>query len=206
MRLPGNNEQFIMLHLGLLVLSISLIFLGWSTVDRDRLVPATRRSDLRRSWVLFAVAGFIALGRWLPSVLDLMSGQPSIPDYLDNPTAMMLVGTLDLGLVVPAAVTAALGLRLASGWARTAAYAVIGWFALTPASVAAMNITMRINGDPLATTAATVLFVTAAVVFTAGAILLYRPLFTKRDSRPDARVSSKADTERSDDQLTPQRG
>ena len=184
--LPGNNERFMLLHLGLMVLSVSLILLAWGNVDRSRLVPATRRSDRRRSWVLVGVAGFIAFGRWLPSVLDLMSGAPSIPDYLDNATSLMLIGTLDLGLVVPAAVAAALGLRLGAGWARTAAYAVIGWFALTPASVAAMNITMQINGDPLATTVSTVLFGAAAVIFTAEATFLYRPLFGGPSEPPGA--------------------
>lgn len=92
---------------------------------------------------------------------------------------MMLIGLLDLGLVVPAAITAAVGLRLGAAWARTAAYAVIGWFALTPASVAAMSVTMQINGDPLATTGATVLSVGAGAIFTAGAAFLYRPLFTR---------------------------
>jgi hypothetical protein len=191
--LPGNNEQFFLLHLGLLVVAVAVMVVAWSFIDPERLTPSSRRSDLRRSWILFGVAGFIALGRWLPGVLDLMSGQPSIPDYLDNPTSYLLIGTLDLGVVVPAAVAAAVGLRAGASWARTAAHAVIGWFALTPASVAAMNITMQINGDPLATTETTVLFVTAAVIFTAGAVLLYRPLFTRRDLHPDAHASSRAD-------------
>jgi hypothetical protein len=37
---------------------------------------------------------------------------------------------------------------------------------------------MQINDDPMATMAAMVLFTTAAVIFTAGAAFLYRPLFT----------------------------
>jgi len=182
--LAGNNEQFFVLHLGLLILSVTLILTAWASIDRNRLLPATRRSDVRRSWTLLGVAGFIALGRWMPSILDLMSGQPSIPDYLDNPTSVMLIGTLDLGLVVPAAAAAAFGLRAGTRWARTAAYGVIGWFALTPASVAVMNITMQINDDPMATMAATVLFTTAALIFTAGAALLYRPLFISTRQPP----------------------
>ena len=57
---------------------------------------------------------------------------------------------------------------------------MIGWFALVPAAVAAMAITMQLNDDPNATGGATALFVAAAMVFTVGAVVLYLPLF-----RPD---------------------
>jgi len=175
--LPGNNEQFFLLHLGLFVLALGVIRAAWAAVGRERPAPQSRDSDRRRIWVMLGVAGFIALGRWLPAVLDLMTGQPTSPDFLENPTAYLLIGVLDLGLVVPAAIVAAVGLARGAQSARTAAYAVIGWFALVPASVAAMSITMWLNDDPNADSATMALFVVAAVVFTAGAALLYRPLF-----------------------------
>jgi len=175
--LPGNNEQYFLLHLGLFVLGIGLILAAWAAVDRDLLVPRGHASDRRRIWVMLGVAGFIALGRWLPAVIDLMSGQPANPDFLENPTANLLIGILDLGLVVPAALAAAVGLGRGAGWARTAAYAVIGWFALVPASVAAMSVTMQVSEDPNADMGSMILFIVAALVFTAGAVLLYRPLF-----------------------------
>ena len=179
--LPGNNEQFFLLHIALLVVATAVILTAWRSIDPDLLVPRSTPSDRRRSWVMVGLAAFIALGRWLPSVLDLMSGQPSLPEYLDNPTAHLLIGTLDLGLVVPAALAAAIGLRVGARWGRTAAYALIGWFALVPASVAAMSITMQINNDPNADPVMTALFLTAAFAFSAGALLLYRPLF--RDTK-----------------------
>lgn len=175
--LPGNNEQYFLLHLGLFVLGLGLILAAWAAVDRDRLVPRGRASDRRRIWVMLGVAGFIALGRWLPAVIDLMSGQPTNPDFLENPTANLLIGILDLGLVVPAALAAAVGLGRGARWARTAAYAVIGWFALVPASVAAMSVTMQVNADPNADAGTMTMFIVAAMIFTAGAVLLYRPLF-----------------------------
>jgi hypothetical protein len=70
-----------------------------------------------------------------------------------------------------------MGLRVGARWGRTAAYALIGWFALVPASVAAMSITMQVNNDPNADVTMTALFVAAAFVFSAGSLLLYRPLF-----------------------------
>jgi hypothetical protein len=175
--LPGNNEQYFLLHLGLFVLGMGLILAAWAAVDRDLLVPRGRASDRRRIWVMLGVAGFIALGRWLPAVIDLMSGQSANPDFLENATANLLIGILDLGLVVPAALAAAVGLGRGARWAGTAAYAVIGWFALVPASVAAMSVTMQVNEDPNADMGSMILFIVAALVFTAGAFLLYRPLF-----------------------------
>ena len=182
--LPGNNEQFFLLHIALLVVAIAVIVTAWRSIDPDLLVPRSTTSDRRRSWVMVGMAAFIALGRWLPSVLDLMSGQPTLPEYLDNPTAHLLIGTLDLGLVVPGALAAAIGLWIGARWGRTAAYALIGWFALVPASVAAMSITMQVNNDPNADPTMTALFVAAAFVFTAGSLLLYRPLLrgTERNS------------------------
>ena len=182
--LTGNNEQFFLLHIALLVVAIAVILTAWRSIDPGGLVPRTTTSDRRRSWVMVGLAAFIALGRWLPSILDLMSGQPTLPEYLDNPTAHLLIGTLDLGLVVPAALAAAIGLRVGARWGRTAAYALIGWFALVPASVAAMSITMQINNDPNADPTMTAVFVAAAFAFSAGALLLYRPLLrgTERNS------------------------
>jgi hypothetical protein len=161
-----------------------MILAAWSAVDREWLAPQSRVSDRKRIWVMLGVAGYIALGRWLPAVLDLTSGQPTNPDFLENPTAFLLIGILDLGLVVPAAIVVAVGLGRGAQWARTGAYAVIGWFALVPASVAAMSITMWINDDPNADSGRMTLFVVAAVVFTAGAALLYRPLFIADQELP----------------------
>lgn len=182
--LAGNNEQFILLHLALLVLGVATILVAWRAVDRGWLPPASRRSDLRRSWVLWGVVAFIGGARWLPAIAELVAGDPTIPDYLENPTSFLLIGLLDLGLVVPAAVASAIALRKGVEWARTAAYAVIGWFALVPAAVAAMAVTMQVNGDPNASTGMTVVFAVAAVAFTAGAALLYAPLFRTRRARP----------------------
>lgn len=194
--IAGNNEQFFVFHLGLFVLALGSIFLAWTEIDRTRLRPATAESDSRRSWVMFGVAAFILLGRWLPFLLELTQGDPTSPDFTENPTSFLLIGLLDLGLVVPAALTAGIGLRLHASWSRTAAYAVIGWFALVPAAVAAMAIAMVANGDPAADTGTAVMFVAAAVVFTAGAASLYRPLFgpVSPDERDDSEAITQADS------------
>ena len=60
----------------------------------------------------------------------------------------------------------------------------MGWFALVPMSVAAMNLAMRARGDPLATDADTLVVIIAAVLFSIAAVMLYRPLFTSRRRLP----------------------
>jgi len=175
--LPGNNERFFLLHLALLIIGILATVAAWRTIDHTRLRPDTEAADRRRSLVMFGLVAFIFGGRWLTGIIDLLGGNPSNADYQENPTAYLLIGLLDLGVVVPMAVAAGTALRRNTRWARTAAYAVIGWLALVPAAVAAMAIVMQINDDPNATPGATAMFVIAAVVFTLGAVSLYRPMF-----------------------------
>ncbi len=178
--LPGNNERFFVFHVALFIVGVSATIAAWRSVDRSQLRPDTDRSDRRRSLILFGVVAFIVGGRWLAGTIDLLQGDPTSVDYRENPTAYLLIGFLDLGIIVPAAIATAFALRKHATWARTSAYAVIGWFALVPASVAAMAIVMQINGDPDATTGTTAMFVAAAVVFTGAAVQLYRPMFTSR--------------------------
>jgi hypothetical protein len=177
--LPGNNERAIPFHITVMVLAIWVAITAWRSIGQRVLPPDATRSDRRRSWVLVGLAAFIALGRWLPGMIDALRSQPTGTGYLDNPTAFWLVGLLDLGLVVPAAIATATALRRSSPWARQASYAVIGWFSLVPASVASMAITMQVNDDPLASTGNTVTMTIAGVVFTAAAALLFKPLFAR---------------------------
>lgn len=186
--LPGNNERFLLLHLLLLVVGIAVVVLAWLHVDRARLVPATPATDRRRTWVLLGVAGFVLL-RWLPLLPALLAGAPTVPAFVDNPTAFMLIAVLDLGVVVPATLTAAAGLRAGAPWGRVATYAVVGFFAIVPLSVAAMAVAMRLRGDPLASAAEAVGFSVVAVATLAGAWWLYRPVWRAPDvTVPEARA------------------
>lgn len=180
-QMPGNNEQFFLLHLGLLLVGIAVLLLAWQAVDRIHLLPDTRDSDRRRSWLLFGAAGFV-LVRWLPFLPELMQGSPSGREYADNPTAFLLIALLDLALAVPATLTAAFGLRAGAVWGRSAAYAVVGFFAVVPLSVAAMAVTMVLRGDPNGSVVAATGFSGAAIGFGLMALLMYRPLAERRIS------------------------
>jgi hypothetical protein len=184
--LAGNNERFFLFHLVLFVVGLSVVTLA-AVVGRDQVIlSATARSDRRRSWLMVGVAAFILLGRWLPGLIGLTAGNPAMPDYLENPTSYLLIGILDLGLVVPAAILAAVGLRRHADWGRLLSYGVIGWFALVPAAVAAMAVTMVLRGDPAGSTAMAFFFVAVALVFTAGAVVLYRPALHPEEAEGEA--------------------
>ncbi len=186
--LAGNNEDFALGHIAVFVLAVAVAIGAWRAVNPRLLRPDTEASDRRRAWVLVGVAAFIALGRQLPAIVGVMDDPATNDAYQDNPTAFWLVVFLDVGIVTPVALAAAVGLRRGATWSRTAAYAVIGWFSLVPISVFAMNVAMRINDDPLVTTADTVLFGVAAAVLTAGAVVLYRPLFAADGERQPSRA------------------
>ena len=177
LRLSGNNEQFFPFHLALFVLAMGVFLFAWNAVEDERLRPHSRPSDRMRAMVLVAVAGFIFVGRWLPALIELVEGTPALADFRVNPTSFLLIGWLDLGIVVPAAITAAFGLLRGARWARKAAYAVIAWFALVPASIAAMAITMVVNDDPNADAGTMWVFTVAGALFTVGAAALFTPLF-----------------------------
>lgn len=186
-RLPGNNERFLLFHLALFVLGIAVFLAAWAA-SHGRLPPESRLADRRRMWVMAGVAVFIVL-RWSPVVVALASGRDAGAAYRDNPTAQVLIALLDLGLVVPAALAVAVGLRRGSPWARKGAYAVIGWFALVPVSVAAMAITMQVRGDPDASLASSVSLSVVALVFLVAAAALYVPLLAEANE-PEIRTDN----------------
>ena len=173
--LPGNNEQFFLLHLGLLLVGIAVLLLSWQAVDRIHLLPNTTASDRRRSWILVGAAVFILL-RWLPFLPQLVRGSPTATEWTDNPTAFLLIAVLDLAIVVPATLTAALGLRAGALWGRSAAYGMLGFYAVVPLSVAAMAVSMVAHRDPHASPAGALGFVAAGLLFALVVLLLYRPL------------------------------
>lgn len=179
--LPGNNEQFFLLHLHLFLIGIAVLLLAWQHVDRMHLLPDTRVSDRRRTWILLGAAAFIML-RWLPLLVGLLTGDPTDPWFLDNPTAFMLIATLDLAIVVPATATAAFGLWSGAVWGRPAAYAMIGFYAVVPLSVAAMAVAMVVNNDPMGSMSAALGFGLVSIISTLGALLLYHPLGVERQA------------------------
>jgi hypothetical protein len=61
-------------------------------------------------------------------------------------------------------------------WLDRAKYAAVAWMALLGSSVAGMAIVMQAAGDPAAATANTIAFALFALIASAIAVAVYRPL------------------------------
>jgi hypothetical protein len=179
LRLPGNNERFFPLFYAGFVLAAVVFIVIWGGRAVDLPSPSVR---LRRvaAAALLAVAFFLLL-QHLPSLVDAWRQVPQRTEYVSSPTPFWLVKLMDLGIVIPAAVAAAIGLLQASPWATRAMYAIVGAYALLGASVVGMAITMYAHDDPDASIATVVGFTALAGVFLALAIAVYRPLW-RRDA------------------------
>jgi hypothetical protein len=174
----GNNQWFAPLHLALFVLAVVTGVTAWHAIGTARLAPNLRSADRTRAYVMIAIAVVAATGGWLPGLLAALHSPPTATSYLAAPTLFWADGLLTVGVVVPGAVAAAIGLRRNTAWARAAAYAVIGWSALVPAANGAGLLVARLNDRPGAGSAATAAAVVIGVWLFLLAVLLLRPVLT----------------------------
>lgn len=163
------------LHLGLFVLSWLLLAVAWRRIDPDTIPELSARRTRIASIGLFGLAAFVVL-RYLSAVEGVLTGAPLAAEFAQDPSMFWTIVLLDLGVVVPVTIAAAVGLRRGHTWARTALYGVSGWFTLVPISVAAMGLAMLANGDPYASMAMVVVLTAVAVLFTGFAAWVWRPL------------------------------
>jgi hypothetical protein len=180
--LPGNNERFVLFHLGLLVLGLVTTAGAWTVARRTPLPPVSERGARRWAGVLLGL-GVILLLRYLPALAQLTAGDPSLPEYRENPTSFLLITTLDLGIFLPLAVAAGLALWRNHAWARTGLHLVTGWFALVGLAVAAMAAAMWLHGDPAMTLLQMAAFTVAALVLVGLEVRLLRSV--DRDAGTD---------------------
>lgn len=174
-----NYPGVLLLHLALFVLGLGMAVTAWAAVDRDRLPKMARRSERRYGVLLLALAAFI-VSRYVPALFAGLEGEPLTAEFRADVSMYWSIFLLDLGIVVPATIAAAVALIRGAAWGRKALYAILGWFALVPPSVAAMAIAMVVNDDPNESTGQTIVLNVVAVAFAALAIALYRPLFGHR--------------------------
>lgn len=185
LRLPGNNERYFPLLYAGFMLGGAITVAAWHRIDPASLPAPSRRLERTTAAALFAVALFLS-GQHLPTLVDALRDNPTRTEYLSSPTTFWLVKLIDLGIVVPAALAAGLGLLRGAEWARRPMYAIVGAYTLIGASVTGMAVTMNLNDDPDASPALTAGFATLTLAFAALAYFLYRPLFQPRDRDPSA--------------------
>jgi hypothetical protein len=179
--LDGNGERAFVLFLGTFVLSGAVLLGSWSAA-RAPVWPD--RLWRRRAWLLLALAVFVLGGLYLGNGFlhamwdfpDFIAERAATSEYDEHPTAYWLVAFLDLGVVVPLTVATAVGLLRRRDWAARAFYAVLGWYAAVPGSVAAMSLTMLSRDDPAASAGRAVVLTVAAVLFLVLAARVFVPL------------------------------
>ncbi|MFP3914728.1 MAG: hypothetical protein ACLFWM_07610 [Actinomycetota bacterium] len=178
-RYPGNSERFFLLYLGLFLLAGAVTVRAWTGIDSGALPDLGRGTDRTLGIFLLVVASFLLLGLHLPGLIDAWSAQPEGAEYLADPVVFWVVKFMDLGLVVPGLVAAAVGILGRTSWGAKVKYAAVGWAALLGASVAGMAIVMQVTGDPAASTANTAAFSLFAAIALAMAVRAYIPLFDR---------------------------
>ena len=172
--LPGNNERLFPLCLFLFASGWMVALHAWRAVPAGELPRAGRPN--RAIALVLAVLGFVTFVRYVPALADWMSAVPEDEVYVAGPDFAWAIALLDLGIFLPATVAACVGLFRGASWALKLTYAVVGWFGLVGAAVAAMAIAMYVNDDPTASGGNTVFMVALGVAFALFALFLYRPL------------------------------
>ncbi len=179
---PGNNERFFALHYALFAVAGGVFLLAWNAVRSDELPalsPTRRRGAIA---FLFVFPFFLIFGIYLKSFADAVSETPARAEYIENPTPFWVISFLDLAIAAPAAAVSGWGLFRRFGWASKALYALVGWFALVPPSIAVMSLVMLAKDDPGGSAGGAISFTAFAVVFATFAAWLYLPLL--RPDRP----------------------
>jgi hypothetical protein len=189
LRLPGNVERFFPLLLGVFLLAEATLVLAWRALPQDLPVPS-RRLERLVATVLLAVAVFLVLGQHLRPMITAWRDPAALTEYASSPTPFWLVKLMDLGIVVPVAVTAGIGLLRHAPWARRLMYPLVTGYTCLACSVAAMGLVMNINGDPDASAGLAIGFALFAVFFIMLSVLLYRRLSSHTAADADSRTET----------------
>lgn len=163
------------LHLGIFVAGWLLLAVAWRRIDAEDLPAASPRRTRIAILGLLGLAAFTTF-RYLPAAEGVLTGAPLTAEFAQDPAMYWAIVLLDLGVVVPVTVAAAVGLRRGRAWAHKALYGVSGWFTLVPISVAAMGLVMLANDDPYASVGMVGVLSVAAVLFTGFAVWVWRPI------------------------------
>ena len=185
-RYDGNNEYAFPLYLALIILSWAIAVQAWTALGAAPLPPPP--AGLRRALAgLLVVPSLIFALAWAAGVVDVLDGGAVGQAYREDTTLFWLVKLMDLAFVIPAALTAGVGLLRRAPWATRLGYACAGFLTLEVGAVAGMAAVMALRDDPSAS--AVLLAVSVAIALslaTVTALLL-------RDARQAARGPARQD-------------
>lgn len=176
LRRAGNSQRFFPLLLGVFVLAGIVAVSAWRAIE-DRAAPLSRGRQRLLGRFLLPVGAFLVFSRYIPILMDVMGGRPTLPDYVEGPTIFWTIALEDLGIGLPAIVAACVLLAGARPGAMRLAYAVTGYLALVGASVAGMSIVMFVRDDPASSVTNLIMMTSFAAMFAGLAALVHAPLF-----------------------------
>ena len=163
----------------LVSLAGGLAFWAWALSRRVALPQVGARGTRLRGWLLLGFAGFVLL-RYAELFTGASGDRPIAAEYAADRTFFWSIVLLDLGVVVPVTVAAAVAVLRGSATGHRAVYGVVAWFALVPPSVTAMGLVMLARDDPDASWGTVALLSGATAVFAAVAAAIFRPLLRRR--------------------------
>jgi hypothetical protein len=187
--LGPEHETFgagVLLHLALFTLGLVVAIWAWaravgsgvgSGVRLGAGLPSPRHR--RAHAVALGLLGAFVLSRYAGGLAAVTGDEPIPAEFADEPTFYWAIFLLDLGVVLPATVAAAVAVWRGARPAAAALYGVVGWFALVPPSVASMGAVMVARDDPYAAPGQVVVLTAVAVLFAAYAVVVFRSLFTR---------------------------
>lgn len=162
-------------QLGIFILAGGTMLWSWS-LARGVPLPSMRRGQATRYGVLLlAFAGFVLL-RYVGVFVGAVRGSAIENEFADERTFFWSIFLLDLGIVVPCTVAAGLSLMRGTAVGQRALYALVGWFALVPPSVAGMAAVMWARDDPNASIPTAMLLSVASVIFGVVAWRIFDPV------------------------------
>lgn len=186
LRLPGNVERYFPLFLLIFVLAEAALVLAWQRF-RHEVPESSRRLQRLAGWVLLFVATFLVLGQHLRPMLTAWDNPGALTEYASSPSPFWMVKLMDLGIIVPVAVTTGVGLLRGARCAQRVVYPLVTGYTFLALSVTAMAAVMLVRDDPDASIALLLGFGAFALFFVTLAVALYRPLFggaTAANRRP----------------------
>jgi hypothetical protein len=151
-RYGGNDEAFLPVLLGLLLLASSVTVGAWRAVPRERVV-FDRPTGVLVGGLLLAAVAFDLAGRYLPAWLALVAGRPPA-EYAGGPGFWWALAVEDLAALLPVAVVTGIGLLRRARWAGPSAFAVSGALALGALAATARSLVTALSGhgsSPVAT-------------------------------------------------------
>jgi hypothetical protein len=172
---PGNDERLFPLLVALFAAGWLVALAAWRALDPSAIPRSAHRERLAGQGILPPLA-FLAFVRYVPALMDALSGRPRDAGYLAGPHFFWAIALLDLGVFLPLTVVTCRGLSRGRDWAPKALLAVAGWFGLVGPAVAAMAAAMQVAGDPSASTGATVTMTLLGAAFLAFALWVFQPL------------------------------